>query len=113
MNVDDKDSPDYISQRERIDSNAELLITSDGDPSIINAAEVAALEDASAAATGLSEVITDPVTGETEVAAIPEGTTGKTKESIELEEDKRNIEADLKKAKEAKIKAEEADYIKK
>lgn len=113
VDVDDKGSPDYISQKERITSDADLLIASDGDSSIIDAAKLDALKEASEAATGLSEVVTDPVTGETEVASIPEGTTGKTKESIELEEDKRRIEADLKKAEEARIRAEEADYIKK
>jgi len=112
IDVDDENSPDYISQKERITSDADLLIASDGDSSIIDAAKLDALKEASEAATGLSEVVTDPVTGETEVASIPEGTTGKTKESIELEEDKRRIEADLKKAEEAKIKAEEANYIK-
>tara|TARA_R110002012_G_scaffold2179_2_gene10457 strand:+ start:18508 stop:20700 length:2193 start_codon:yes stop_codon:yes gene_type:complete len=112
INVDDKDSPDYVSQKERITSDADLIVANDGDSSIIDAAEQDALEQASGFATGLSETITTDE-GDVEVAAIPEGTTGKTKENIELEVDKRNTEANLKKAEEAKIKAEEADYIKK
>ena len=92
-------------------SEAALVVLNDGDKSIINAAEVAALEDASAAATGLSEVVTDPNTGEIEVVAIPEGTTGKTEEAESLEVQKEQAEDSVEKAEIAKKLAEEKAII--
>ena len=95
-----------------VDPNeAALVVLNDGDKSIINAAEVAALEDASAAATGLSEVVTNPDTGEIEVVATPEGTTGKTEEAESIEVQQEQAEDSIEKAEIAKKLAEEKAII--
>ncbi len=113
IDADDEANENYISQKERINSNADLIISAGGDKSIVDKAETDALLEADEFATGESEIVINKETGEVETAAIPTETTGNTKENQNINAEKQKAAGLLKTAEEDKIKAEEADYIKK
>lgn len=113
IDADDEANENYISQKERITSNADLIISAGGDTSIVDKAENDAILEASKFATGDAETVINKETGKVETAAIPTETTGNTKENQNINAEKQKAAGLLKTAEENKIKAEEADYIKK
>ena len=113
IDTDIEGSSDYISQKERIESNASLIILNDGDASIVDSAKTEALVEASKFATGDAESVIDPETGETVVQAIPTETTGGTAAQAKIEEEKQRVATSQQVAIEAKHRAEQEAYAKK
>jgi len=75
MSVDDENSDNYISPKERIMTDADIIIAAGGDYSVVDAAKVDAIKETSSFATGDAETTKDAVTGEVNIEAVPGDTT--------------------------------------
>ncbi len=89
ISVNDENSENYISQKERITTDADVIIAADGDYSVVDAGKLEALKDVSSFAGGDAEIIRDEVTGTTSVEAIPGETTSpkEVEQSIEAQKE--------------------------